>query len=531
MRQLLETWVVAVFAMAACVLIAGCGSSTSSGFQSFGGADGGTKDGSHPVTVLGQDSGTLHGGDGGGGGGGPCTGLACQQTCSTTSITGKVYDPAGVNPLYNVFVYVPNAALDPIPSGPVCTQCQAPASGDPITSTSTASDGTFTLTNVPVGSNIPVVLQLGKWRRHLTVPATTSCQTTTPADGFFRLPKSQGETSPDDNIPLIAFTTGCDGAECFFAGRIGLDLSEFTAPTGTGRVHVYKSSNDVGQTFPNGAGDATTLWNTMSEWMKYDIVFDACECSPFNRGGAGSTDIGYVNFLNYLNAGGRVFTTHYFYNFFADEQQCDGAFGGGFGSSYCYGQAALPTVGAWEGNTSKPFAPDMPNCPNDAQLSGGSGGAGSCLSIDTSIPKGVAFAQWYKANNSKLTMGGGEAYGYVGLTDIREDMGELASSIVTAGTGTPWLYAGNLTSGYDAYYFSFNTPVNTPVAQQCGRAIFSDVHLDDSPSGAFPSYCPSNPNASDHAPNELALEFLFFDLSSCVQNDTMTPPPPPPSSK
>jgi hypothetical protein len=84
---------------------------------------------------------------------------------------------------------------------------------------------------------------------------------------------------------------------------------------------------------------------------------------------------------------------------------------------------------------------------------------------------------------------------------------------------------------YDAYYFSFNTPVNIPVAQQCGRAIFSDVHLDDAPEGAFPSYCPANPNSNDHAPNELALEFLFFDLSSCVQNDTMAPPMPPPSAK
>ena len=46
--------------------------------------------------------------------------------------------------------------------------------------------------------------------------------------------------------------------------------------------------------------------------------------------------------------------------------------------------------------------------------------------------------------------------------------------------------------------------------------------------GSFPSYCATDPNMSDHAPNELALEFLFFDLSSCVQDDKTTPVQPPP---
>ncbi len=456
-----------------------------------------------------------------------CVGLACNQSCSTTSISGTVYDPAGSMPIYNVFVYIPNAPLDPIGTGPVCEQCQAPASGSPLVSTTTAADGTFTLTNVPDGDNIPVVIQLGKWRRHLTIPSVTKCATTSEAEGFFRFPRTQGETSPDDNIPLIAFTTGCDGAECFFVSRLGINQSEFTAPSGTGRVHIYKSANDVGQTFPNGAGDANTLWQTASEWMKYDIVFDACECLPYDRGGAGTTDVGYVNFLNYLNAGGRVFTTHYFYNFFANQAECT-AGPDGLTPQFCEGQAGLPTIGAWEGNTNQPYASDVIDCPNDTQLDDDDAGlGGSCLSIDTANPKGVAFAQWYQANNTSLLFGGGEKYGYVGLTDIRQDMGPLASSIVSAGTATPWLYAGDLAGAYDAYYFSFNTPVAIPVAQQCGRAIFSDVHLDDAPTGQFPTYCPADPNMSDHAPNELALEFLFFDLASCVQNDTMAPPQPP----
>jgi hypothetical protein len=442
----------------------------------------------------------------------------------TGTVTGTVYDPAGINPLYNVFVYTPSAALSPIPSGPVCTQCQAPASGMPVNGTSTAADGTFTLRDVPVGTNVPIVLQLGKWRRHLSLPSVVSCSTsiTTAPDGFFRLPRKQAETSPDDNIPLIAFTTGCDGAECFFLGRLGLDPSEFTSPTGSGRVHIYKSKHDDGQTFDAGAGDAAALWSTLSEWMKYDIVFDACECAPYDRGGAGTTNIGYKNLLSFLNAGGRVFTTHFFYNFFANATQCGFVVGSGQGdASTCQGQGLLPSVGGWEA-----FGGGLPDagaaCPH-LDIAGG----GECLSIDTSIPKGVAFADWYHANNTKLVDAGGEEYGYAGLVDLRFDMGMLNQSLVAAGTATPWLHTGDLQTSYGSVYLSFNTPVGTDVTQQCGRAIFSDVHLDKGPAGPFPSYCQVNPNSSDHATNELALEFLFFDLSSCVQNDTKEPPPPP----
>ena len=56
--------------------------------------------------------------------------------------------------------------------------------------------------------------------------------------------------------------------------------------------------------------------------------------------------------------------------------------------------------------------------------------------------------------------------------------------------------------------------------------MFSDVHLSGSGtfSGQFPGYC----TQSDHTVDEAALEFLFFDLSSCVQDDKSNPIQPPP---
>ena len=142
-------------------------------------------------------------------------GLRCQvATCSTgsTTITGKVYDPAGANPLYNVMVFVPNTTLPTISHGPSCDQCPSDTTqlaalyGDPITAAITAADGTFTLTNAPSGSNIPLVFQIGKWRRQVTIPTVTACATTnvsaadTPTSKFARLPKKSERRRLRDRI-------------------------------------------------------------------------------------------------------------------------------------------------------------------------------------------------------------------------------------------------------------------------------------------------------------------------------------------
>jgi hypothetical protein len=74
-------------------------------------------------------------------------------------------------------------------------------------------------------------------------------------------------------------------------------------------------------------------------------------------------------------------------------------------------------------------------------------------------------------------------------------------------------------------YLSFNTPVGMEADKQCGRAVLSDVHLEGASSDqVFPNECASADPS--YGVNEKALEFLFFDLSSCVQNDGQPPRPP-----
>ena len=116
-----------------------------------------------------------------------CIGLACQVTCPvplTTSVSGTVYAPNGTDPLPNVTVYIPTTSVDPFTPGVSCPVVGAPPSGSPLVGTETDVHGNFTLLDVPVGSNIPLVIVSGRWRRQLTIPSTTACVNTPMPSSF-----------------------------------------------------------------------------------------------------------------------------------------------------------------------------------------------------------------------------------------------------------------------------------------------------------------------------------------------------------
>src|SRR5262249_37745363 len=75
-------------------------------------------------------------------------------------------------------------------------------------------------------------------------------------------------------------------------------------------------------------------------------------------------------------------------------------------------------------------------------------------------------------------------------------------------------------------FMSFNAPVGGADDQICGRAVYNDLHVsatrNDKPGQPFPGSC----ETGDLSNQEKALEFMLFDLSSCVRRDDVPPEPP-----
>src|SRR4029077_16030170 len=93
------------------------------------------------------------------------------------TLSGSVFDPQGVNPLYNVVVYVPNQPLADISSGATCDTCASPVSGQPVAAALTDATRNIVINDLPspAGAMIPIVVQIGKWRRQTMIGPINKC--------------------------------------------------------------------------------------------------------------------------------------------------------------------------------------------------------------------------------------------------------------------------------------------------------------------------------------------------------------------
>lgn len=437
-----------------------------------------------------------------------CVGLECQQKeCAggtKTTVTGTVFDPAGKVPIFNATVYVPNAELAKLDEGASCNRCDAAVSGKPIAITSTGVDGKFILENVPAGENIPVVVQIGKWRRKITLPAVPECTTTAlPATGI-TLPKNRNE----GDIPRIAVSTGAaDPLQCLLR-KIGLDDSEFGVAGSDARIHLFagggfnnvtaSSAFAAGGTFPA----APDLYGTADALKKYDVVLLACEGT--DEGPNAKPDAAKVALYDYAKAGGRVFASHYHAQFFSR-----------FPSAT---DAAVSKIATWAtdpGTQTSPGENIPPGAPKPAETA-------VSTTITGTFPKAVAMKDW-------LTAQGALQAGALPIVDARHNVDAVG------GGGLEWISLPNPkslpTAGTKAVqYMTFNTPIGAADDAVCGRVVLSNLHVgagsengaSDNPSAPFPTSCATQ----NLSAQQKALEFMLFDLSSCVQKDDQAVQPP-----
>ena len=432
-----------------------------------------------------------------GGAGAGCVGLQCQvnQSCRNgahTTLKGRVFAPNGILPLYNAAVFVPRTTVEPFPDGVTCNRCDGKLSGAPIAAALTGPDGSFTLVDVPGGKDIPLVIQIGRWRRQVIIPGIDDCRDNTLLDTeLTRLPRNATE----GDIPRIAIASGrADPFECLLL-KIGMDAREITAPDDafTGRIHYYLATDAPGPPLAGVTPRADRLFATLPNLLRYDVVILPCEGGRFDKSAVDTMTVTpdpRVLLGQYLDAGGRVFATHLSYDWFTYARSP-------------FNKIAAPTNG--EGQWPVGQADDYGNTIH--------------VPLNATFPKGADFSSW-------LLFAG--AHSAPGTLDINEGRHDLTG--VDPTLAQPWAiydFSG-VGSGPGVMHFTFNTPLSPPKDDQgvplyCGRVVFSDFHVSagvrQSLDLPFPVACKAEPMTDQ----EKALAFMLFDLSSCVQEDSIVP--------
>ena len=428
-----------------------------------------------------------------GGGGTTCSGIQCQimrDACpatSQTTLTGVVYDPAGKNPLYNILVYVPNTTPSAITSGASCDKCDTYVTGQPIAVALTDAQGRFSLKNVPSGTNIPLVMQTGKWRRQITVANVPACTSTALTDkNQTRLPKNKSE----GDIPLIAIATGgSDAVECLVRS-IGIDENEFTNDSGAGRIHLFQGYRASPTIMTGGASAALRavdqLWASVTSMQPLRRRADGV------RGGFRSVRIAHGCAIC---GGARLRRPGRPHLRLALPQQLDPL-------RRRRAEPGLPAGGAV-----------LVRRPRAHPRSGT-----RCRSTPRS-PRGWRSATGWSRSAPRRRP-----------ARSRSSTASTRVDAVIPPLAQQWIYGQDTTRSPTkpvVEYFSLTTPVGS--ANVCGRMVFSDVHVSQgggtNAAVPFPTRCGAIP--TDLSPQQKALEFMLFDLSSCAQIETGVPVPPP----
>jgi len=433
-------------------------------------------------------------------------GCAACTTC-TTAVTGKVYDPSGPAgnnlPLAGISVFQPSGALVTFPDGVACESC-ASLDSPAIARAVTDATGSFTLTNVSPGTNVPIVVQSGRWRRRIVLPSVPACATTTPAAGTFRMPQSRTDGFGGvADIPRTALVTSDNEAlECLLL-KMGISASEF-GPYSATAAHRIRMFRNNGMNTSGGLPAAVPgVFNALNEHGQ--VIFDCDGAGVFSASPlwSNTTAAQKAALQTYTSNGGKVFMDHLPGQLFLTT-----------------GPAPFSGVSSW--NTAL-YQQTGFTIPARGKVLTGTG------------PQNQ-FLQWL-SNVGAMTDYGSPL--------IRSDVPRRHSLTPNASQTTTWIkgetnndWAGNPNGNY-TLSFSFEmgkvgtTPTvnaNCGVPNGFGRVMFNGMHVSQSRSaypanGTFPTNCSLGFGLT---PEEKALEYQLFQLTACQLGGATPPPPPPP---
>jgi hypothetical protein len=310
-----------------------------------------------------------------------------------------------------------------------------------------------------------------------------------------RLPRN----STEGHLPKIAVTTGgSDALECLLK-KIGVDVAEFTPDSGKGRVNLFSGYRAAKTIDVDGSSQplrpAEELWASSDRMLAYDMILMGCEGEgslwkpeptpdkppPLPRPVSMQLEV-----RKYADLGGRIFGSHWHHRW----------------------------INSDDTTPDNPYPPAGPPIASFAKAAGGV--PDLTVSVDASFPKGRAFSEWL------LKVGASSTPGQLALRDVEHTVDAVNPTVARRwihGTDMEALQAGSSRLPDMVQYFSFTTPVG---AAECGRMVFSDVHVSfgggDDAAAPFPERCDASPD-SELSAQEKALEFMIFDLSSCIQKE------------
>lgn len=386
---------------------------------------------------------------------------------SGARFVGTTFAPNGTDPIPNVLVYATEDTH--VFEGPwTSVRCVACVSTPPgaLASTRSGADGSFVLASptLDAGGTFTVVVESGGFRRVVRGVTIDECGTVTLAAAQTTLP---GANAGDDTIPPIAVASSTTGT-----GDVNDDFAfvlDAMGITGYDRVHPDRSGT------PSAAGLFSLLSDT-SRLMRYQIVIVPCGALGNFSVDPNLTPQIVSNLRAWLAAGGRLYASDLAYAVVQRSYPEAVTFAPG-PSPRAGTDPATVGVGIARGSTI-PGRIDAPELLAWLQL------VGAAPAGATEIPIADLRDPW-------------SAVDFVAPELLAPDAMGLTHAVVWVSADVDWHIAGS-----GRHPLTVQADYAGPAGDYCGRVVFTSYHVET--------------GTGTLTPQERVLEYLFFQLSSCI---------------